>query len=61
MVVMDALENVFDSELLILHYHENGDCEEPEDRHSDRSRGGSELLQTDDVFQSGRSRVSVPR
>ena len=51
MVVMDALENVFEGEVLILHYHKNGDCQELDDRHSDRSRGGSELLQADDVFQ----------
>ena len=51
-VVMDALENVFVGEVLILHGHENGDCQEPDDRHSDRSRVGSELLQADDVFQS---------
>ena len=51
---MDALGNVF----LILHGHENGDFQELDDRHSDRSRVESELLQTDDVFQSERSRVS---
>ena len=37
-VVMVALENVFVSEVLILHCHENGDCQEPDDRHSERSR-----------------------
>ena len=41
---MDALDNVFFSEVLILHDHENDDCQELDDRHSDRSRGGSELL-----------------
>ena len=55
-VVMDAFENVFVGEVLIPHYHENGDCQEAHDRHSDRSRGGSELLPSDDVFQPERSR-----
>ena len=57
-VVMDALENVFIGEVLILHGYENGDCQELDDRHLDRSRVESELLQPDDVFQSERSRVS---
>ena len=57
-VVMDAFENVFVGEVLILHYHENGDCQEPDDRHSDRSRGGSALLQLAAVFQSDCLRVS---
>ena len=35
---MDALEGVFVSEVLFLHCHENGDCQEPDDRHSERSR-----------------------
>ena len=26
---MDDLENVFEGEVLILHCHENGDCQEP--------------------------------
>ena len=43
---MDTLENVFVGEVLILQHHENGDP------HSDRSRGGSELLRSADVFQS---------
>ena len=47
---MDALENVFVGEVLILHCHKNGDCQEPDDRHSERSRVGSELLQSADVF-----------
>ena len=41
---MDAFENVFVGEALLLHFHENGDCQEPDDRHSERSRVGSELL-----------------
>ena len=55
---MDALENVFVGEVLILHCHENGDCQEPDDRHSERSRVGSELLQSTNDFQSEHSRVS---
>ena len=55
-VVMDALENVF--EALILHCHEKGDCQERDDRHSERSRVGSEALHSVDDFQSERSRVS---
>ena len=54
---MDALEHFFVGGVLILHCHENGDCQEPDDRHSDRSRVESELLQSDD-FPSGHSRVS---
>ena len=57
-VVMDPLENVFVGEVLILHCHENGDCQESYDRHSERSRVGSELLQSADDFQPERSRVS---
>ena len=49
---MDALGNVFKGEVLILHGHENDDCQELDDRHSNRSRVGSELLQSDDVFPS---------
>ena len=56
---MDALENVFVGEVLIRHGHENGDSQEPDDRHPDRSRVGSEVLQSGDVFQSERSRVSL--
>ena len=56
--VMDALVNVLVDEVLILHCHENDDCQEPDDRHSERSRVGSELLQAADVFQSEHSRVS---
>ena len=55
---MDALENVFVGEVLILHSHESGDCQEPDDRHSERPRVGSELLQSADDFQSEHSRVS---
>ena len=35
---MDALVSVLVSEVLILRCHENGDCQEPDDRHSERSR-----------------------
>ena len=35
---MDAQENALEDEVLILHCHENGDCQEPDDRHSERSR-----------------------
>ena len=55
---MDALGNVFIGEVLILHGHENDDCQELDDRHSDRSRGGSELLPSAYDFQSEHSRVS---
>ena len=57
-VVMDALENVFVSDVLILHCHEDGDCQEPNDRHSERSHVGSEVLQSADVFHSEHSHVS---
>ena len=40
---MDALENLVEDDVLILHCHENGDCQEPDDRHSERSHVGSEL------------------
>ena len=33
---MDASVNVLEDEVLILHYHENVDCQEPDDRHSER-------------------------
>ena len=46
--VMDALVNVLGSEVLILHCHENGDCQQPDDRQSERSRVRSELLQSAD-------------
>ena len=52
------LENVLKGEVLVLHGHEKDDCQELDDRHSDRSRVESELLQPDDVFQSECSRVS---
>ena len=42
---MDAPENVFTSEVLILHDYENGDCHDLDDRHLDRSRVESELLE----------------
>ena len=45
-VVMNALVNVLVGEVLSLHCHENGDCQEPDDRHSERSRVWSELLQS---------------
>ena len=57
-VVMDASVNVLEDEVLILHCHENGDCQEPDDRHAERSRVWSELLQSADGYQSARSRVS---
>ena len=37
-VVMGVLVNVLMNEVLILHCHENGDCQEPDDRHSERLR-----------------------
>ena len=46
---MDALNNVFVGEVLILHCHQNSDSQEPDDRHSDRSRYGSELLRSADI------------
>ena len=52
---MNALVNVFVDE--VLHCHENGDCQEPDDRHPERSRVWSELLQSADGYQSERSRV----
>ena len=55
---MDALVNILEDEVLTLHYHEIGDCQEPDDRHSDRLRGGSELLQSADGCQPERFRVS---
>ena len=35
---MDALVDVLEDEVLIDHSHVNGDCQEPDDRHSERSR-----------------------
>ena len=35
---MDTLGDVFVSEVLILHCHENDDCQEPDDVHSERLR-----------------------
>ena len=49
---MDALEDVFVDEVLTVHCHENGDCQEPYDRHSERSRVVSELPQAAGDFQS---------
>ena len=56
---MDALGNVLKGEVLMLHCHENDDCQELDDRHSDRSRVESELLQPHDVSQSECLRVSI--
>ena len=39
----NALVNVLVDEVLMLHCHENGDCQEPDDRHPERSRVWSEL------------------
>ena len=55
---MDAIANVFTSEVLILNGYESGDCQDLDDRHLNRSRGGSELIQSDDVFPSESSRFS---
>ena len=55
---MDDLENVFVGEVLTLHCHVNSVCQEPDDRHSEPSHVGSELLQSTDVFQTEHSRVS---
>ena len=55
---MDVPGNVLKSEVPIFHGHENDDCKELDDRHSDRSRVESEMLQADDVFQSECLRVS---
>ena len=41
---MDALVHVLVDEVLILYCHENRDCQEPDDRHSERPHIGSELL-----------------
>ena len=54
-VVMNALVNVLADE--VLHCHENGDCQEPDDLHPERSRVWSELLQSSDGCQSERSHV----
>ena len=54
---MDALGSVFVSEVLILHYHVNGDCQEPDERLLERSRV-SELFHSAGSWQSERSRVS---
>ena len=40
---MSALVKVLVNEVLILHCPENGDCQEPDDRHPERSRVWSEL------------------
>ena len=52
------LQMSFVGVVLILYCHENGDWQEPDDRHSERSRVGSELLQSAGDFQSEHSRVS---
>ena len=54
-VVMNALVNVLVAD--VLHCHENGDCQEPDDRHPERSRVWSELLQSADGCQSELSRA----
>ena len=56
-VVMDALEGVREDEVLVLHCELNGYCQEPDERHSERSRV-SELFQPADGCQFERSRVS---
>ena len=52
---MNVLVNVLVDE--VLHCHEMGDCQEPDDRHPEWSRVWSELLQSADGCQSERSRV----
>ena len=54
-VAMNALVNVLVDEVLILQCHDNGDSQEPDDRHPERSRVWSELLQSADGSQSERS------
>ena len=54
---MDALVHVFVNEVLTPHCHENGDCQEPDDRQPERSRVWSGLLQSAVGCQSERSRV----
>ena len=54
-VVMNAVVNVLVDE--VFHCHENGDCQEPDDRHPERPRVWSELLHSADGCQSERSRV----
>ena len=54
---MNALVNVLVDEVLILHCHENGHCQEPDERTPERSRVWSELLQLAGDCQSERSRV----
>ena len=52
---MNALANVLVDE--VLHCPENGDCQKPDDRHPERSRVWSELLESAADCQSERSRV----
>ena len=54
---MDALEGVREDEVLVLHCELNGDCQEPDGRHSERSRV-SEVFQAAESCQLERSRVS---
>ena len=54
---MDALGSVREDEVLVLHCQLNGDCQEPDERHSERSHV-SELFQAAYGCQSERSRVS---
>ena len=54
---MDALVTVLVDEVLTLRCHENGDCQEPDDRHSERSHVWSEPKSAGGC-QSERSRVS---
>ena len=56
-VVIDALVNVLEDEVLTFHCHENGDCPKPDGRHPAGSRVWSELLQSADGCESERSRV----
>ena len=54
---MNAFVNVLVVEVLVLHFHENGDCQEPDDRRPERARVWSELVLSADGCQSERSRV----
>ena len=51
---MNALVNVLVDEVLIPRCHENGDCQEPDDRDPERSHVWSELLQSSGDCQSER-------
>ena len=52
-----TLESVRKDEVLVLHCELDGDCEEPDERHSERSRVSSELLQSAGDCQSEHARV----